>query len=141
LPDARRLGNEIDLLSIGISGNDYWVWKTLDCINPRVAVLEYNSHYAPPIAIAQSYDPIKVYIGTSYYGASLEALARLSESKGYKLVGCSLVGDSSFFVREDLCGDKFHSPFTATEHYQPGRAISIPWPHMPGFGEYDMVEH
>jgi hypothetical protein len=125
-----EMGKEIDFLSIDIDGNDYWVWQALECINPRVVVVEYNCYFAPPIAIAQSYDPIKVYGGTSYYGASLEALVRLSHRKGYNLVGCSIVGDNAFFVRKDLCGDKFHSPFTASEHYQPGRApyLRHPWP-------------
>jgi hypothetical protein len=133
-------GNEIDFLSIDIDGNDYWVWQALECINPRVVVIEYNSYFAPPLSMVQSYDPVKIFTGTSYYGASLEALTRLSDRKGYNLVGCSLVGDNAFFVRKDLCEDKFHSPFTATEHYQPGRAISIPWLHAPGFGDYDIVE-
>ena len=33
---------EIDLLSLDMDGVDFWIWKALTCINPRVVVLEYN---------------------------------------------------------------------------------------------------
>src|SRR5207247_8322866 len=36
------LRGDIDLLSIDIDGNDYWVWKAIDAIAPRVVVIEYN---------------------------------------------------------------------------------------------------
>ncbi|HII29760.1 hypothetical protein COT48_04890 [Candidatus Woesearchaeota archaeon CG08_land_8_20_14_0_20_47_9] len=34
---------EIDLLSIDIDGNDYWVWQEISIIDPRVVVIEYNA--------------------------------------------------------------------------------------------------
>src|SRR3989344_932804 len=34
---------EIDLLSIDIDSNDYWVWRSITAINPRVVVMEYNA--------------------------------------------------------------------------------------------------
>ena len=33
---------EIDLLSLDIDGVDYWIWKAIDCISPRVVILEYQ---------------------------------------------------------------------------------------------------
>ena len=30
----------IDLLSLDVDGNDYWIWKALDCVTPRVVVLD-----------------------------------------------------------------------------------------------------
>src|SRR5690606_10095398 len=33
---------EIDLLSIDIDGNDYWVWEAIQCITPRVVIIEYQ---------------------------------------------------------------------------------------------------
>ncbi len=32
---------EIDLLSIDIDGMDYWVWESVDAVNPRVVVIEF----------------------------------------------------------------------------------------------------
>lgn len=34
---------DIGLLSINIDGNDYWIWKGIDVINPAIVVIEYNS--------------------------------------------------------------------------------------------------
>ncbi len=131
--------SEIDLLVIDVDGNDFWLWKAIECVNPRVVVVEYNSYYHPPLAITQRYEPLRIFNGTSYYGASLEALVRLAGRKGYNLVGCSIVGDNAFFVRKDLCGDKFHEPFTAEEHFEPIRPITLPWAHVPGFGDWEVV--
>jgi hypothetical protein len=59
--------------------------------------------------------------GTSYAGASLEALVKLGREKGYRLVGCSFSGANAFFVRDDLGEGKFLEPATAEEHYEPPR--------------------
>ena len=33
-----NINGEIDLLSVDIDGNDYWVWEKINCIQPRVVV-------------------------------------------------------------------------------------------------------
>ena len=33
-------GGEVDLLSIDVDGNDYWLWQALECIRPRLVVVE-----------------------------------------------------------------------------------------------------
>ena len=42
-----EMEGEIDLLSIDIDGNDYWVWKAINVINPRLVVIEYNATFMP----------------------------------------------------------------------------------------------
>jgi len=37
--------NEIDLLSIDIDGNDYWIWEALHTVSPRIVVVEYNASW------------------------------------------------------------------------------------------------
>ena len=34
---------EIGLLSIDIDGNDYWVWESINCVNPCIVICEYNA--------------------------------------------------------------------------------------------------
>jgi hypothetical protein len=42
-----RIDGEIDLLSIDIDGNVYWVWRAIDVINPRIVVIEYQDVLGP----------------------------------------------------------------------------------------------
>ena len=112
---------EIDLLGIDIDGNDYWVWKAIDVVNPRVVAIEYNATLRPPMAVVVPYRADAQWDGSNHYGASLEALVRLATAKNYRLVGCSIAGVNAFFVRADLCADRFLEPATAQEHYEPPR--------------------
>src|ERR1041385_2021340 len=42
------LDQEMDLLSIDIDGNDYWIWEALTGSHPRGVVIEYNAVFRPP---------------------------------------------------------------------------------------------
>ena len=115
------MSGEIDLLSIDIDYNDYWVWKALTVVNPRVVVIEYNATLRPPMSLVVPYDPTRMWDGSNYFGASLEALVRLGREKGYRIVGCNYAGANAFFVRDDVAGDRFLDPATSEEHYEPPR--------------------
>ena len=97
---------EIDLLSLDLDGNDYWIWQAITSIRPRVVVLEYNNLVGPERAVTIPYDPefVASFDGTgmSYGGASLMAFVKLGREKGYRLVGCQRYGFNAFFVRDDL---------------------------------------
>ena len=127
-------GEDPDLLSIDIDSNDYWVWKAVECVRPRVVVIEYNATIPPHIRRTVAY-PVRPWTGSNYFGASLGAMVVLGKNKGYSLVGCSPAGVNAFFVRDDLIADKFPRPFTAENHYEPPRYyLSGPSGHRPGFG-------
>ena len=96
---------EIDLLSIDIDFNDYWVWKAIAAVSPRVVVIEHNAGLRPPLSLTVPYQPNRGGDGTNFFGASLEALVRLGRAKGYRIVGCNISGSNAFVVREDLCAD------------------------------------
>lgn len=112
---------DLDLLSIDIDYNTYYVWEAITNYRPRVVVIEYNSNFPPDTHFVVKYNPKRMWDGTSYFGASLLALERLGKSKGYNLVGCNFTGTNAFFVREDLTADLFERPFTAEHHYEPNR--------------------
>jgi hypothetical protein len=112
---------EIDLLSIDIDGNDIYILESVNIVNPRVIVIEYNAKFPPPISVAQRYDPGHRWKGTDYFGSSLEAITKVAARKGYSLVGCSIGGANAFYVRNDLLDNNFLSPYTAQNHYQPAR--------------------
>lgn len=112
---------EFDLFSLDIDRNTYFVWRALKNLRPRVILIEYNSHYPPPVEWTVEYRPELLYNATSYMGASLKAYEKLGAELGYALVGCETSGINAFFVRSDLCGDKFAEPFTAENHFEPPR--------------------
>jgi hypothetical protein len=101
------LAGEVDVLSIDIDGNDYWVWEALAEASPRVVVIEYNARFGPERAVVVPYDPAFDRRGgpKSYFGASLSALAKLAERKGYRLVTTEPGGANAFFVRDDVATD------------------------------------
>ena len=49
---------ELDLLSVDIDGNDYWVFEALTVCSPRVVVLEYNWLFGPDRAVTFPTTPI-----------------------------------------------------------------------------------
>ncbi|TMJ05794.1 MAG: hypothetical protein E6G97_01970 [Alphaproteobacteria bacterium] len=136
------VGGEIDLLSIDIDFNDYWVWKAIEVVKPRVVVIEYNAGLHPPLSLTVPYQPNAAGDGSNFFGASLEALVRLGRSKGYRVVGCNISGSNAFFVRADLCADHFIEPATSEEHYEPPRhffSFLLAGPQAPKPGPYVAV--
>jgi hypothetical protein len=130
---------EIDLLSIDVDGNDIHLLEALDVVRPRAIAIEYNGKFLPPLNIAQAYDPAFRWTGTDYSGASLVAVAKIAERRGYALVGCNVTGLNAFFVRHDLLGDKFCPPYTAEHHFMPARYFLTPSfvvGHPPDWGRY-----
>ena len=101
---------EIDLLSIDIDGNDYWIWESITACSPRLVIIEYNSLFGPDRAVVVPYDAefdrhrfVEAAEGGHYYfGASLQALSRLAEQKGYRLVVTEPRGVNAFFLRNDV---------------------------------------
>lgn len=115
----------IDLLSIDIDGNDYWVWKAIEAASPRVVVIEYNAIFPASVEWVVEYEPRRAFDGTLYHSAALKSYELLAAKKGYSLVGCNINGCNAFFVRNDLLArdgkDLFSMPYTAENHYEPFR--------------------
>lgn len=112
---------ELDLLSVDIDRNDFYVWERINNYRPRLVVMEYNAMFPPGVDWVIPYDAKAWWEGRSYFGGSLTAFERLGRKKGYSLVGASLTGANAFFVRDDLVMDRFSGPFTAEHHYEPPR--------------------
>lgn len=124
----------IDLLSLDLDGNDYWIWEALTVVNPRVVVIEFMPQLGTEsVAVPYREDfeaewipmyPCDLETGESletelpddlsyfrrwtvYAGASLAALNKLARKKGYTLIGANSVGYNAFFIRNDLVGEPF----------------------------------
>lgn len=94
---------EPDLLSIDIDGNDYWVWDAIDCIRPKVVIIETQIEFGMR-SIVVPYDKEYVYPGRhpDYHGASPKAMVKLANKKGYRLVGSNDYGFNTIYVRNGL---------------------------------------
>lgn len=100
------LEGEIGLLSIDIDGNDYWVWKSIDVVNPQVVIIETHNEFGLNDIIVP-YDPEYLYPGKhpDYHGASPIAMTKLAKHKGYRLVGSNDLGFNFIYLRNDLLTD------------------------------------
>jgi hypothetical protein len=99
---------DIGLLSVDVDGVDYWIWKAIDVVRPRIVVCEYNALFGPTAEVTVPYDSAfsrsDAHYSWLFFGASLGALARLGETKGYQLAGVNTAGNNAFFVRRDVAG-------------------------------------
>lgn len=89
---------EIDLLSLDLDGVDYWVWKAIDSVRPRVVVCETNNVIGADHALTVPYHPAFERPKQDFAGASLAAMTSLANEKGYRLVGTHRYGFNAFFV-------------------------------------------
>jgi hypothetical protein len=101
-------GGPLGILSIDIDGNDYWVWKAINVVDPAIVICEFNAVLGDQRAAAVPYDPqfhrFKGHHSGLYFGASIAALRHLGDQKGYTFVGTNSNGINAFFVRQDLAG-------------------------------------
>ncbi len=108
LISQNHFAGEIGLLHIDIDGNDYWVWKAIEVVDPIVVIVEYNSLFGADQPWTVPYDAAfrrtDKHFTNLYFGASLMALCDLAEEKGYAFVGCTSAGNNAFFVRRDRLG-------------------------------------
>jgi hypothetical protein len=101
---------EIDLLSLDLDGNDYWIWRALEMIAPRLIVVEAQNIIPADLALVRPYGPNFCYTnqkGPDFMGASTLAMVRLARSRGYRLIGAHRHGFNLFFLRNDEGQDVF----------------------------------
>jgi hypothetical protein len=95
------IGGEIGLFSIDIDGNDYWIWKAVDIVQPRIVVVEAKVELGHKDVIVPYGKNNHRSVDSRYNGASVEAFCKLGAKKGYKLVGANKQGYNLFFVKNN----------------------------------------
>lgn len=116
---------EIDLLSIDIDGNDIHIFETINSVDARVVVIEYNGRFPAPLQYCMKYNENHRWDGTDNFGASLSYIEQVFRAKGYALVGCNITGTNAFFVKSSLTVNLFLEPFTSETHFEPFRLSLI----------------
>jgi hypothetical protein len=106
---ANDFAGEIGLLSIDIDGNDYWIWESIDTVQPVLVIVEYNSVFGSKRAVTVPYDPAfnctKAHPSNLFWGCSLRALYLLANQKGYAFVGSDSRGNNAYFVARNRLGN------------------------------------
>jgi hypothetical protein len=122
---------EVDLFSLDVDGVDYWIWKAIEAISPRIVIAEVQAIWAAERSVTVPYSPDfrGEFAGGFgiYSGASLPAFAKLAQRKGYRLVGCQRYGFNAVFMRNDVgvnvfpeipAADCFRHPFAKWAYEQ-----------------------
>jgi hypothetical protein len=98
---------EIDVLSIDIDGNDHWIWRAIDCVTPKIVVIETHTEHKLE-DVSSPYRPDfdwRDVVAGEPIGASPVAMVRFGAELGYRLVGSNRYGFNAVFLREDLAVD------------------------------------
>lgn len=102
---AREQMGGVDVLSLDIDGNDYWVADALDFGEITLVVVEYNALFGARRAVSvpreDSFDRMAAHHTGLYFGASIRAWLHLFESRGYVFLGTNRVGNNAFFCRRE----------------------------------------
>jgi hypothetical protein len=101
------LQGQIDLFSLDIDGVDYWIWKNLEAIDPRVVVVEFHSMWGAQRAVTVPYHAAfdRFKEKSDFFGASLAAFVKLADEKGYRLVGGNKYCFNAFFIKKGIGED------------------------------------
>jgi len=92
---------DVDLLSIDIDGNDYYVWEAVHKYQPKLVIIEYNPTASNSVTFVQEKD------SRVNQGASAASLVELGRNKGYELIAATYL--NLFFVKAEYFG-LFHIP-------------------------------
>jgi hypothetical protein len=119
---------DVDLVSIDIDSNDYYVWRVMHDYRPKVVLIEYNAGFPPPKKAVVAFHPLNYWDGSDYHGASIQSLYELGKKKGYELVYATSWGTNLFFVDK-----KYFARFGITDN-SPAKLYRMPHGGVPGLG-------
>jgi len=105
---AKNKISGVDVLSIDLDGNDYWIVEAADLHEIQVIVVEYNPLFGSDFAVSvprdDNFNRTAKHHSCLYYGASLRAFNHILYQKGFIFIGSNRVGNNAFFVRQEIVG-------------------------------------
>jgi hypothetical protein len=104
--------NDPDFMSIDVDGNDWWLFRALKRIRPRLLVVETHDIIPLPLRLTVPYYPdFCAWNGQwgppDFRSASLGAWVEMMNSRGYRLIGSHRYGFNAYFMRDDVGVDAF----------------------------------
>ena len=95
---------DVDFFSLDIDGVDYWVLKKLPKEFSKIAVIEFNSNFGYQkeisVPLIKKFDRTKYHFSNLCYGASIKAIIKLMNKKGFVFIGTNLHRVNAFFVQK-----------------------------------------
>ena len=120
----RDLGG-LDIFSLDLDGNDYWILKNADLKNVKMVIVEYNPLFGDTKEVTvprdDSFARSTAHHSWLYFGASLKAFTALLATKDFLFLGTNRVGNNAFFVSKE---DRLKVPLVIGLDY----SIYTDWP-------------
>jgi hypothetical protein len=123
---------DINVISIDIDGNDFFIAETLlnNGYKPDCLIVEYNAKFPPPILYNMPYDINYIWKGRDDQGSSIQHWVNCLEKFGYKLICCNITGTNAFFINNKH-SDRFSDiPIDINDIY-----------YAPDYHQYTQVGH
>jgi hypothetical protein len=98
--------NSVDIFSLDLDGNDYWILENANLSQFKIVVVEYNalfgSSYEVTVPRNDRFERHKEHASGLYYGASLKAFVELLKLKGFIFIGTNRSCLNAFFIKKNL---------------------------------------
>lgn len=103
---ACLLIGSIDVLSLDIDSNDYWILNAMNDLDTvKIVIVEYNALFGAnfPISIPydENFDRFKSNSSGQFFGASIKAWIHLLSERGFFFIGTNRICNNAFFIRKE----------------------------------------
>lgn len=103
---AEQNMNSVDIFSLDLDGNDYWILESANLSQFKIVVVEYNALFGSSHEVTvprnDRFERHKQHASGLYYGASLKAFVELLEHKGFIFIGTNRSCVNAFFIKKNL---------------------------------------
>lgn len=103
---AQESMSGIDVFSLDLDGNDFWILDEANLQGVSIVVVEYNPLFGSKLAVSvprdDRFDRTTKHFSWLYYGASLNAFIETLSQKDFVFIGTNRVGSNGFFVRKSI---------------------------------------
>lgn len=103
---AEQKMNSVDIFSLDLDGNDYWILERANLSQFKVVVVEYNALFGSTHEVTvprnDRFERHKEHASGLYYGASLKAFVELLKLKGFVFIGTNRSCVNAFFIKKNL---------------------------------------
>jgi len=126
--EEHNVPENIDLLSIDIDGNDFYILQEILAAGyrPRVIIMEYNGCIAVDESKTIKYSPDFVHGGDDYYGVSFKLNKDFLESERYSFV--CVTETNQFFIDSEIVPQADYELSYVPQQYFP--AGNSEWEHF-----------